>query len=117
MPVVIVPPPYRGPTRGEGEVKVGDGTVRSCLEAVERQHPGFLSQVVDGGGEPHGFVRLFLNAEPLRDRQWKLCSRATIGWRSSPPSRAARRTPRLEGQEERSPWQAARAATGRSTST
>jgi len=67
MPVVIVPPPYRGPTRGEGEVKVGDGTVRSCLEAVERQHPGFLSQVVDGGGEPHGFVRLFLNAEPLRE--------------------------------------------------
>ena len=67
MPVVIVPPPYRGPTRGEGEVKVDDGTVRSGLEAVEREHPGFLAQVVDGSGEPHGFVRLFLNTEPLRD--------------------------------------------------
>ncbi len=65
MPVVIVPPPYRGPTGGEGEVKVADGSVRSCLEAVEREHPGFLPQVLDAGGEPHRFVRLFRNAEPL----------------------------------------------------
>ena len=67
MPVVIVPPPYRGPTRGEGEVKVDDGTVRSALEAVDREHPGFLPQVVDGRGEPHRFVRLFLNEELLTD--------------------------------------------------
>ena len=67
MPVVIVPPPYRGPTRGEAELKVADGTVRDCLEAVERDNPGFLAQVVDAGGAPHRFVRLFRNAELLQE--------------------------------------------------
>ncbi len=65
MPVVIVPPPYRGPTGGAAEVKVEDGSVRACLEAVEQEHPGFLGQVLDGGGQPHRFVRLFVNGEPL----------------------------------------------------
>lgn len=67
MPVVIVPPPYRGPTGGEGEVQVTDGSVRHGLEAVEREHPGFLAQVLAGDGEPHRFVRLFRNGEPLLD--------------------------------------------------
>ncbi len=65
MPVVIVPPPYRGPTGAEGELQVEDGSVRACLEAVERAHSGFLAQVVDASGEPHRFVRLFRNGEPL----------------------------------------------------
>ncbi len=67
MPVVIVPPPYRGPTGGEGEVCVEDGSVRACLEAVEREHPGFLAQVLDAAGAPHRFVRLFRNTELLAD--------------------------------------------------
>lgn len=69
MPVVIVPPPYRGPTRGSGEVKVEAGSARACLEAVEREHPGFLALVMDGSGRVHRFARLFLNGEPLDDEQ------------------------------------------------
>ena len=65
MPVVIVPPPYRGPTRGAGEVKVERGSARACLDAVEREHPGFLAQVIDPSGGVHRFVRLFVNGEPL----------------------------------------------------
>lgn len=64
MPTVIVPAPYRGPTRGEGEVPVEGSTVRACLEAVERSHAGFLAQVVDGSGQVHRFVRLFVNGAP-----------------------------------------------------
>jgi sulfur carrier protein ThiS len=65
MPTVIVPAPYRGPTRGEGEVPVEGSTVRACLEAVERSHAGFLAQVVDGSGQVHRFVRLFVNGAPV----------------------------------------------------
>ena len=65
MPVVVVPPPYRGPTGGEAEVKVEDGSARACLEAVEQEHPGFLGQVFGQDGEPHRFVRLFRNGELL----------------------------------------------------
>lgn len=67
MPLVIVPPPYRGPTSGQAELKVGDGTVRACLEEVERTHPGFLAQVLSGTGALHRFVRLFLNEQPLSE--------------------------------------------------
>jgi molybdopterin converting factor small subunit len=65
VPNVKIPPPYRGPTRGLAEVKVEGATVRACLDAVEALHPGFLPQVLDPSGEPHRFVRLFLNGDEL----------------------------------------------------
>jgi sulfur-carrier protein len=65
MPTVIVPPPYRGPTRGEDRVGVEGETVRDCLEAVEQAHPGFLSQVLTPDGRVHRFVRLFRNGKAL----------------------------------------------------
>jgi molybdopterin converting factor small subunit len=65
MPKVIVPPPYRGPTRGRGEVVVDGATVRECLDAVERRYAGFLSQVLAPDGSVHRFVRLFRNGERL----------------------------------------------------
>jgi molybdopterin converting factor small subunit len=65
MPTVHVPPPYRGPTRGEAEIAVAGDTVRACLDAVEARYPGFRAQVLDAEGRVHRFVRLFLNGEPL----------------------------------------------------
>jgi sulfur-carrier protein len=65
MATVIVPSPYRGPTRGEGRVDVEGETVRDCLEAVERAHPGFLAQVLTPDGRVHRFVRLFRNGKAL----------------------------------------------------
>jgi len=64
MPTVHVPPPYRGPTGGQAEIAVEGATVRQCLEAVEARHPGFAEQVLDGAGQVHRFVRLFVNGEP-----------------------------------------------------
>jgi molybdopterin synthase sulfur carrier subunit len=65
MPIVHIPPPYRGPTQGRAEIQVEGATVLECLEAVEARHPGFRELVIDPKGELHRFVRLFVNGEQL----------------------------------------------------
>ena len=65
MPIVIVPGPYQGPTQGRGEISVEGADVRSCLEAVEQQHPGFLELVLNADGTLHRFVKLFINEEEI----------------------------------------------------
>ena len=65
MPTVLIPPPYRGPTRGVESVEVPAGTVAACLNAVEARFPGFRAQVVDDQGRVHPFVKLFRNREQL----------------------------------------------------
>jgi molybdopterin converting factor small subunit len=65
MPCVIVPPPYRGPTRGQQRIEVEGATVRECLEAVEHRFPGFVEQVLDGDDRVHRFVSLFVNGEEI----------------------------------------------------
>jgi hypothetical protein len=61
MPKILVPPPYRGPTRGEPRIEVEARTVLGCFEEAEAQYPGFRAQVLDSQGNVHSFVRLFLN--------------------------------------------------------
>jgi molybdopterin converting factor small subunit len=65
MPVVSIPPPYRGPTGGVGEVKVAAGTLLECLQSVEDRYPGVLPFVVDSEGRVHRFVKIFVNGEEL----------------------------------------------------
>ncbi len=65
MPRVMIPPPYRGPTHGKGEIPVAGATVRDCLNAGEAECPGFGSLVFAGDGELHRFVKLFCNGEPV----------------------------------------------------
>jgi molybdopterin synthase sulfur carrier subunit len=66
VPTVVIPPPYRGPTQGLDAVEVRGATVRDCLEAVDARFPGFGPMVLDPGGAPHRFVKLFRNGEQLR---------------------------------------------------
>lgn len=65
MPTLEVPPRYRGPTNGQGQIEVDAETVRACIEAVELKHPGFGELILDGEGHLRRFVRLFVNGEPL----------------------------------------------------
>jgi sulfur carrier protein ThiS len=65
MPLVIVPPPYQGPTGGRGQIEVAGRTVRECIDAVGRAHPGFREQVFDADGRLHRFVTLFVNGSEL----------------------------------------------------
>jgi hypothetical protein len=64
--VVLIPPPYRGPTAGLDRVPVSGATVGECLDAVEARHPGFRAMVVDDAGRVHRFVKLFRNGDLLR---------------------------------------------------
>jgi molybdopterin converting factor small subunit len=65
MPLVRVPAPYRGPTRGEAEIAAAGATVRECLDDMEARYPGFRAQILDDDGRTHRFVRLFLNGQLL----------------------------------------------------
>ena len=65
MPHVKIPPPYQGPTLGQGSVQVEGASVRSCLEAVEQQFPGFSAQIFDAEGVVHRFVTLFINGDEI----------------------------------------------------
>jgi hypothetical protein len=67
MPRVIIPAPFQGPTRGQGEIKVEGSTIRECLEAVDADYAGFLAQVVGADGALQRFVKLFLNEEQVLD--------------------------------------------------
>jgi len=65
MPLVEVPPRYRGPTNGRSQIEVDAGTVRGCIEAVEAHYPGFRELVFDADGGLRRYVRLFVNDEAL----------------------------------------------------
>ena len=65
MPRVQIPPPYQGPTRGQGRIDVAGRNVLECIEAVETKFPGFLPQVLDSEGKVHRFVQLFVNGEEI----------------------------------------------------
>ena len=65
MPTVVIPPPYRGPTKGVATLRVPAGDVRACLHAVERAHPGFLPLLLDDAGALRRFATLFVNGEKL----------------------------------------------------
>ena len=64
MPIVIVPPPFQGPTRGVGRVEVEGDTVRAVLERMEAGYPGF-AELVWSGDDISRFVKLFRNGEPV----------------------------------------------------
>jgi len=65
MPLVLIPPPYRGPTQGTAELEVEGENVLACLEAVEQAFPGIMPLMVDGNGGLHRFVKLFRNGDLL----------------------------------------------------
>jgi molybdopterin synthase sulfur carrier subunit len=65
MPLVDVPPPYRGPTGGQDRIQVDGTTVGDCLEAVGERFVGFREQIFDARGEVHRFVTLFVNGDEI----------------------------------------------------
>jgi molybdopterin converting factor small subunit len=65
MPIVVIPPPYRGPTQGLDRIEVAGRTVRACIDAVDALYPGFGPQVLDANGQVHRFVKLFRNGDQL----------------------------------------------------
>lgn len=65
MPLVTVPPPYRGPTQGLAQIEVDGATLGECLDALGARYPGFREQIFDPDGKLHRFVRLFVNGDQI----------------------------------------------------
>jgi len=65
VPVVVVPPPYRGPTQGQERIDVAGATVGECLSRVGERFPGFSEQIFDAQGVVHRFVDLFINGDQI----------------------------------------------------
>ncbi len=65
MPMIEVPPRYRGPTRGLDLIEVNADTVRTCIDAVESRYPGFGELILDHEGNLRRFVTLFVNGEAI----------------------------------------------------
>lgn len=68
MPVVIVPPPYQGPTQGVGRVELAAKSVRGAMAVMEDRYPGFWEQVFAADGEVHRFVKIFSDGEPVEGK-------------------------------------------------
>lgn len=67
MPVISVPPPFRGPTRGEEQVSVEGATVGQCLDALEASCPGFLALMTKADGSLFPGIKLFVGEDPVPD--------------------------------------------------
>ena len=65
MPLVKIPPAYRGPTGGVDRLEVEGVTVRDCIQAVAEEFPGFGDQVWSADQTIHRFVNLYINGEEI----------------------------------------------------
>ncbi|MBE3598330.1 MAG: MoaD family protein [Limnochordaceae bacterium] len=63
---VRVPQLLRGLTNGEKEVQVEASTVAEAIQALELRYPGIRQRLVDGGGDLHRYVNLFVNDQDVR---------------------------------------------------
>ncbi|MDP6977715.1 MAG: MoaD/ThiS family protein [Myxococcota bacterium] len=67
MPIVVIPTAFRGTTNGAAEVEVPAGTIRSCLESVSEQAPGFHELCFDKAGNNQRWLKFFLNEVQLEE--------------------------------------------------
>jgi molybdopterin converting factor small subunit len=63
---VRIPGVLRRLTAGHDEVEVTGATVEEALEAVGREHTGFLDRVRTGPGQARPFLNLFVNGQDIR---------------------------------------------------
>lgn len=66
MPQFRIPGPLRSLSGGAAIVEVQAVDLRTAIDELDRQHPGFKGRLLDDGGEPRQFVNLFLNDEDVR---------------------------------------------------
>jgi sulfur-carrier protein len=63
---VRVPTTLRTLTGGKSEVSVDGGTVGEVLSALEAEHPGFASRILDDEGGLRRFVNVFVADDDVR---------------------------------------------------
>lgn len=65
MPFVTIPTAFRGTTQGAAQVEVPAGNIKSCLESVGAQAPGFLELCLDADGKAQRWLKFFVNEVQL----------------------------------------------------
>ena len=63
---VRVPAQLRNLTGGAGELTVAPGTVRDVVKALEAEHAGFETRLLDDQGSLRRFVNVFVADEDVR---------------------------------------------------
>ena len=63
---IRIPTTLRSFTDGASEVRVEARTVAEALSALDISHPGFSDQILDGSGQLHRFVNLFVSDDDVR---------------------------------------------------
>ncbi|HUZ76772.1 MAG TPA: MoaD/ThiS family protein [Chloroflexota bacterium] len=67
MPVEVhVPPLLQKVTNGVKTLRASGSTVNQVLSDLNRQFPGFTSEISDDSGQLHRFVNLYVNDEDVR---------------------------------------------------
>ncbi len=63
---VRIPTPLRRVTAGKDAVAVSGDTLADGLADLETQFPGIKARIIDGTGELHRFVNIYINGEDVR---------------------------------------------------
>ncbi len=65
---VFVPGPLRRYCGGVSRIRLFAGTVRTTLEALERDHPSLYCNICDETGAVRRHINVFVNSDHVRDR-------------------------------------------------
>ena len=66
MVTVKIPTMMRQQVGGSAAVEGSGRTIRELLEDLEGRYPGFAGRIVNGDGQLHRFVNLYVNDEDVR---------------------------------------------------
>jgi len=66
---VRIPTPLRKLTNNQDVVSGDGGTLSACIEALDRQYPGFRERLLDETGELRRFLNVYVNGEDVRFQQ------------------------------------------------
>ncbi len=69
MATVYIPTPLRRLTGGQARVQVQGGDLRTLIENLDREFPGFKDRLLDEEQNVKRFINIFLNDKDVRQLQ------------------------------------------------
>jgi molybdopterin converting factor small subunit len=69
MALVLIPPALQWLTGGLARVEADGPTLDACITALDRRFPGLRERLVDGEGELHPHIAIYVNGEDVRTFQ------------------------------------------------
>lgn len=69
MATIRIPSPMRRYTNGQRVVTVEAPTLAEAIDELERRFPGLRERLVNGDGQLHHFVNVFVNEQDVRTLQ------------------------------------------------